>query len=184
MRKIFLPLTNKVISKLKVGDEVLLSGTIYTARDQVHKRLVELLKKRKRLPINLKDTTIYYCGPTKARPGKPIGSCGPTTSSRMDLFTPQLLKAGLKGMIGKGCRSKEVLAAINRYKAIYFISIGGAGAYLSKKVKRAKAAAFKDLGPEAIYRLEVKDFPVIVAIDSQGRGIFPSPQPSPRRGED
>ncbi len=172
MKKISLPPGNKIMEQLNIGDEVLLSGTIYTARDQAHKRLVGLLKMRKRLPISLKNAIIYYCGPTKTPPGKAIGACGPTTSSRMDAFTPQLLTAGIKGMIGKGGRSEEVIRSIKRYKAVYFIAVGGAGAYLAKRVTRAKAVAFKDLGPEAIYKLEVKNFPVIVAVDSEGRSIY------------
>jgi len=172
VKKIFLPLTDVVIKELQAGDELLLSGTIYTARDQAHKRLAKLLASRKKPPIELRGTTIYYCGPTKTRPGKVIGSCGPTTSSRMDSFTPALLKAGLKGMIGKGGRSKEVIKAIKRYRAVYFIAVGGAAAYLSKRVKRAKPAAFRDLGPEAVYELLVKDFPAIVGIDSKGKSIY------------
>ncbi|MCX5715508.1 MAG: Fe-S-containing hydro-lyase [Candidatus Omnitrophica bacterium] len=172
MRKIYLPLSKETIEDLRIGDEVLLTGTIYTARDQAHKRFFELLKKNKKLPVDLKAQTIYYCGPTAARPGNAIGSCGPTTSSRMDAFTPALLKTGLKGMIGKGSRSKEVISAIKKYKAVYFLAVGGAGAYLSKKVKRARVAVFKDLGPEAVYELSVKDFPVIVGIDSTGRSIY------------
>ena len=136
------------------------------------KRLTELMIKNKRLPIDLKGTVIYYCGPTKTMPGKVIGSCGPTTSSRMDAFSPRFLAAGLKGMVGKGTRSKEVIRAIKKYKAIYFVAPGGAGAYLSKKVTKAGPAAFRDLGPEAIYELEVGDFPVIVAIDSRGKSIY------------
>lgn len=162
MKKIYLPLTAGGIKNLRTGEEALLSGTVYTARDQAHKRLVELLKNKKRLPVDLKRAVIYYCGPTKTRPGAVIGSCGPTTSARMDAFAPVLIKAGLKAMIGKGSRSKEVIAAIKKYKAVYFVTIGGAGAYLSKRVKKARVAAFEDLGPEAIYKLEVKDFPVIV----------------------
>lgn len=162
MKKIYLPLTAQDIKNLRTGQEALLSGTVYTARDQAHKRLVELLKNKKRLPVDLRKSVIYYCGPTKTRPGAVIGSCGPTTSARMDAFTPILIKAGLRAMIGKGGRSKDVIGAIKKYKAVYFITIGGAGAYLSKKVKKAKVAAFRDLGPEAIYRLEVKDFPVII----------------------
>lgn len=169
MKKIKIPLRQNDIEKLKAGDEVLISGAAYTARDQAHKRLVELLRAKKKLPIDLKNAVIYYCGPTKTRPGKIIGSCGPTTSSRMDNFTPALLKAGLKGMIGKGSRSKEVIDAVKKYKAAYFIAAGGAGAYLSKRVKKARVVAFRDLGPEAVYRLEVKDFPVIVGIDAKGR---------------
>lgn len=162
MKKIYLPLKAGDIKNLRTGEEALLSGTIYTARDQAHKRLAGMLKNKKRLPIDLKKAVIYYCGPTRTRPGAVIGSCGPTTSARMDGFAPALIKAGLKGMIGKGGRSKEVIGAIKKYKAVYFITVGGAGAYLSKKVKKAKIVAFEDLAPEAIYRLEVKDFPVIV----------------------
>lgn len=160
------------IRNLKAGDKFLLSGAIYTCRDQAHKRLVEALKKRKEIPIELKGQIIYYCGPTKTPKGKIIGSAGPTTASRMDEFTPTLLKAGLKGMIGKGRRSEEVIKAIKKYKAVYFITYAGCGALLSKYVRKARPAAYKDLGPEAIYRLEVKDFPLIVGIDSKGRSVY------------
>ncbi len=170
MRKINTPLER--IGNLKIGDRVLLNGVIYTARDQAHKRLFEAIKKGKKPPIGLKDQIIYYCGPTKTPKGKIIGSCGPTTSSRMDEFTPLLLKAGLKGMIGKGNRSKEVIKAIKKYKAIYFLTYAGCGALLSQYVKKAKPVTYKDLGPEAIYRLEVKDFPLIVGIDTKGRSIY------------
>lgn len=172
MKRIYLPLKKEVIEKLKVGDEILLSGIIYTARDQAHKRIAELLKSKKKLPFKLKGAAIYYCGPTRTKPGNIIGSCGPTTSSRMDGFTPSLLKAGLKAMIGKGSRSKEVIDAIKRYKTIYFITVGGAGAYLSKKVRKVRLIAFKDLGPEAIYEFTVRDFPAIVAVNSKGRTIY------------
>jgi fumarate hydratase subunit beta len=172
MRKIETPLSKKEIMKLKAGEFVYLSGTIYTTRDQAHKRLTEALKQGKRLPINLKDAVIYYCGPTRTPRGKIIGSCGPTTSSRMDTFTPALLKAGLKGMIGKGSRSDEVSRAIKKYGAVYFLTYAGCGALLAKYVKKARAVAFKDLGPEAILKLEVKDFPLIVGIDSQGGSIY------------
>ncbi len=172
MYKINTPLTKEQISKLKTGDEVLLSGTIYTARDQSHKRIVEAIKKGKKLPIDLKGAIIYYCGPTKTPKGKAIGSCGPTTSSRMDEFTPALLKAGIKGMIGKGSRCQEVIKAIKKYKAVYFLTYAGCGALLSKYVQKAQPIAFKDLGPEAIYKLEVRDFPLIVAIDETGRSIY------------
>jgi len=160
------------MQNLKAGDRVFLNGIIYTARDQAHKRLVELIKKGKRLPFDLKGAVIYYCGPTKTPKGKIIGSCGPTTSSRMDEFTPLLLKRGLKGMIGKGKRSKEVIAAIKKYKAVYFLTYAGCGALLSKYVKKVVPIAYKDLGPEAILKLEVKDFPLIVGIDFQGRSIY------------
>ena len=172
MKKINTPLERKQILRLKLGDEVKLSGTIYTARDQAHKRLVDAIKRGMRLPIDLKDALIYYCGPTKTPKGKIIGSSGPTTSSRMDEFTPLLLKRGLKGMIGKGSRSKEVIAAIKKYKAVYFLSYAGCGALLSKYVKKVAPIAYKDLGPEAILKLEVKDFPLIVGIDFQGRSIY------------
>ena len=172
MKRIRLPLTQSAIKKLKAGDEVLLRGALYTARDAAHKRLVEIAKKGKRLPIPLKDETIYYVGPTPAMPGRPIGSCGPTTSSRMDLFTIPLLNRGLSGMIGKGRRSKEVISAIKKHNGVYFVAVGGAGAFLAKRVKKATCVAFCELGPEAIYLLEVEDFPVIVAIDSKGRNIY------------
>lgn len=158
--------------RLKIGEQVLLSGVVYTARDQAHKRLVGAIKNGKRLPIDLKGAIIYYCGPTKAPKGKAIGSAGPTTSSRMDIFTPVLLKAGLKGMIGKGRRSPEVIKAIKKYKAIYFLAIGGAGALLSQHIEEAWPVAYYDLGPEAIYKLIVKDFPVIVGIDCKGNDIY------------
>jgi fumarate hydratase subunit beta len=157
---------------LKAGQEVLFSGTIYTARDQAHKRLCEAIKKGQKLPIDLKDTVIYYCGPTKTPKGKIIGSCGPTTSSRMDAFTNLLLAQGLRGMIGKGSRSQEVKEAIKKYQGIYFITYAGCGALLSKYVKSAKTVAYRDLGPEAILKLEVENFPLIVAIDSNGGCIY------------
>jgi len=162
MRKIYLPLTRDVIKTLKPGEQVLLNGVLLTARDAAHKRLADALKSGVKIPVSLKGETIYYTGPTPARPGEIIGSCGPTTSSRMDPFTPLLLKRGVIGMIGKGERSKEALKAIKKYRAVYFITIGGAGAYLSEKVKSAKVVAYKDLGPEAIYRLTVCDFPAVV----------------------
>jgi len=158
--------------KLKAGDRFLLNGIIYTARDQAHKRLAQAIKQHKKLPINLKGAVIYYCGPAKTPRGKIIGSCGPTTSSRMDEFTPALLEAGVKGMVGKGVRSKEVAKAIKKYQAIYFLTYAGCGALLAKYVKKAAPVAYKDLGPEAIYKLEVKDFPLIVGIDARGRSIY------------
>lgn len=157
------PLTLTKIRKLKAGDEVLLSGIIYTARDQAH---------RKNLPFSLQEKIIYYCGPTPTPPGRIIGSCGPTTSSRMDRFTPLLLKKGLKGMIGKGRRSEEVIQAIKRYKAIYFITFGGCGALLSTFVKKKELIAYPELGAEAVYRLDVQNFPTIVAVDSNGKNIW------------
>lgn len=166
------PLTIDIRKSLKAGDEVLLTGTILTARDAAHKRLSDIIRKGKSLPINLKDAVIYYCGPTPARPGRAIGSCGPTTSSRMDHFTPDLLRLGLGGMIGKGDRSGEVVGAIKKYGSVYFLALAGAGALLSTKVRSSKAILYNDLGPEAIYKLEVKDFPLIVGIDSKGNNIY------------
>lgn len=176
MRKITTPLTKKVIQSLKVGDECELSGIIFTARDQAHKRLAEAISRRKRLPFDLKDQIIYYCGPTKAPRGKIIGSCGPTTSSRMDEFTPLLLHRGLAAMIGKGNRSKEVSQAIKRNTGVYFLTLAGCGALLSEYVISTRVVGYKELGPEAIYRLEVKNFPLIVGIDSKGKNIFNSKQ--------
>lgn len=166
------PLTKDTITSLKTGDEVLLSGVIFTARDAAHKRMHDLIARGKKAPLNLKDAVIYYAGPTPPRPNRVIGSCGPTTSSRMDPFTPELLKLGLGGMIGKGDRSIEVKRAIKRYKGVYFLATGGIGALLSNKVKMAKPILFNDLGPEAIYKMEVVDFPLTVGIDSKGKGIY------------
>lgn len=171
-RKIKTPLTKDVITELNAGDEVLLSGVIFTARDAAHKKLREFIKSGRRVPINLKDVVIYYAGPTPARPKKVIGSVGPTTSSRMDEFTPDLLRLGLGGMIGKGDMSDEVRKAIKRYGCVYFLAAGGIGALLSTKVKAARPILFKELGPEAVYKLEVKDFPLVVGIDSKGRDIY------------
>ena len=172
MKRINTPLTKKKIERLRIGERVLFSGIIYTARDQAHKRLVEAINKNKKEPVDLKDTIIYYCGPTAAPRGKIIGSAGPTTSARMDEFTPALLKKGVLAMIGKGRRSKQVREAIKKYKAVYFLTYAGCGALLSKYVKKNKPVAYKDLGPEAIYKLEVEDFPLIVGIDTKGRSIY------------
>ncbi len=172
MKRIDTPLTKTGIERLKVGEEVVLSGIIYTARDQAHKRLVEAVNKNKKMPVDLKGAVIYYCGPTPAPRGKVIGSSGPTTSARMDEFTPMLLKKGVLAMIGKGRRSQQVIQAIKKYKAVYFLTYAGCGALLSKHIKSARVVAYKDLGPEAIYKLEVKDFPLIVGIDTKGRSIY------------
>lgn len=172
MKRITLPLSKDKIKALKLGDELLLSGIIYTARDKVHQRLVDLIKTHKKLPFDLRNQIIYYCGPTTKPKNRIIGSCGPTTSSRMDQFTPILLQKGLLGMIGKGNRSKLVTQAIKKYKAIYFLTYAGCGALLAKYVKKAKLLAFPKLGPEAIYQLEIKDFPLIVGIDSLGKNIY------------
>jgi fumarate hydratase subunit beta len=160
------------VNELKAGDEILFSGIMYTARDQAHKRLVETLKRGKRLPFDLKGAVIYYCGPTRAPKGRVIGACGPTTSSRMDAFAPALLKAGLFGMVGKGERSSDVRRAIKKYKGTYFLAPAGCGALLSRFVISRTLVAYGDLGPEAVYKLKVKDFPLIVAIDSKGRSIY------------
>lgn len=160
------------IRGLKAGDEFLLNGRIYTARDQAHKRLVQEIKKGRRPPIDLKGAVIYYCGPAGTPKGKVIGSCGPTTSSRMDAFTPFLLKQGVAAMIGKGRRCQETARAIKKYRGVYFLTHAGCGALLSMRVTEKKVAAYPDLGPEAIYELVVRDFPVIVGIDSRGRDIY------------
>lgn len=172
MRRISSPLMNS-FNKLKAGEYVLFSGVIYTARDQAHKRLLESIKKKK-LPLKLKDQVIYYCGPTATPKGKVIGSCGPTTSSRMDEFIEPLLKQGLRAMIGKGRRSKQAKDLIKKYKAVYFIAPAGCGALLATKVISKKVVCFRNLGTEAIYRLEVKDFPLIVGIDARGRSLYKS----------
>jgi len=172
VKNITLPLTPGIIEKLRCGDEVCVSGTIYTARDQAHRRLVATLAQNKRLPIDLKGEVIYYCGPTPARPGKVIGSCGPTTSIRMDGFTLPLLQAGLKGMIGKGGRSAAVVEAIRKYKAVYFLAYAGCGALLHEYVTQANVVAYRDLGPEAIFALTVSGLPLLVAVDSRGKDIF------------
>jgi fumarate hydratase subunit beta len=169
MKRVYLPLTKDIRVKFSAGEELLLCGRIYTARDAAHKRLYDAIKAGKPLPISLSDNILYYCGPAPAKPGMALGSCGPTTSARMDKFTPLLMEKGLGASIGKGRRSKEVARAIKRHKSVYLAAIGGAGAYLSSKIKRAKVVAYKDLGAEAIYELWVEDFPVVVAIDSKGR---------------
>lgn len=166
------PLTDDVVEQLKASDMVLINGYVYTARDAAHKKLTELINNGEPLPFDLKGQIIYYVGPTPAPPGKVIGSAGPTTSSRMDSYTPLLLSLGLKGMIGKGGRSCEVIEAIKKYKAVYFLATGGAGALLSRHIVSAEEIAFSELGPESIKKLLLKDFPAIVAIDSKGRNIF------------
>jgi fumarate hydratase subunit beta len=170
--KIETPLTEEIIESLKAGDMVLINGYVYTARDAAHKRLVELITNDAPLPFNIKGQVIYYVGPTPAPPGRVIGSAGPTTSSRMDSYTPLLLSLGLKGMIGKGQRSEEVRQAIQKYKAVYFLATGGAGAFLSRHIVSAEEIAFPELGPESVKKLLLKDFPVIVAIDCHGGDIF------------
>jgi fumarate hydratase subunit beta len=172
MKKITSPLTAETIAELKAGDEVLLSGVIYTARDQAHLRLSRMIQKGETLPVDFTDQVIYYCGPTPSI-DRVIGACGPTTSRRMDPFTPLVLEeTALKGIIGKGARSAKVAEVIKKTKSVYFVAPAGAGAYLSEKVTSSEVVAFDDLGPEAIYKLEVKDFPLIVAIDSRGNDLY------------
>ena len=166
------PLSDADVEKLKAGDKVLLNGVIFTGRDAAHKRLFDLLKEGKPLPVDLKGQVIYYVGPAPAKPGQPIGSAGPTTSGRMDAYSPKLMEIGLKGMIGKGMRKKEVVEAMKKYKAIYFAATGGAGALLAKAIKKAQVVAYEDLGPEAITRLEVENFPVIVVNDTRGNDLY------------
>lgn len=171
-RRITTPLTEEKVKELKAGDSVLISGIIYTARDAAHKRLVELLDKGEKLPVNVENSIIYYVGPTPAKLGQPIGSAGPTTSYRMDSYAPRLLEIGLKGMIGKGLRSKEVVESMKKNKAVYFAAIGGAAALMGKSIKSAEIVAYEDLGSEAIRRLEVEDLPVVVVIDSEGNNLY------------
>jgi len=166
------PLTDEVVEKLKIGDKVLVSGIIYTGRDAAHKRLVELVNRGQPLPFDIKGQIIYYVGPTPPKPGKVIGSAGPTSSYRMDPYAPVLIAKGLKGMIGKGSRGKEVIDAMKKYKAVYFAATGGAGALISKRIKKSEVVAYEDLGPEAIRRIEVEDFPVIVVNDVCGRDLY------------
>lgn len=171
-KRITTPLTLEKTRDLHCGDNVLISGIIYTGRDAAHKRLVELLQQGKELPLDVKDAIIYYVGPAPAQPGKVIGSAGPTTSYRMDAYAPALLDIGLKGMIGKGKRSPEVIESMKKNGAVYFGAIGGAGALLAKCIKKAEVIAYEDLGAEAIRRLEVEDLPAVVIIDSEGNNLY------------
>ena len=166
------PLKDEDIAKLKAGDTVKITGVIYTARDAAHARLVKLLEEGKELPIDVKGQVIYYVGPTPAKPGKPIGSAGPTTSYRMDAYAPDLIKVGLKGMIGKGARSKEVKDAMISEKAVYFAAVGGAAALIAKSIKKAELITYEDLGAEALRRLEVENFPAIVINDIYGGDLY------------
>ncbi len=170
--KLHTPLTEDKILSLKAGDSILLSGVIYSARDAAHKRLIELLDKGKDLPLNIKDEIIYYVGPSPAKPGQIIGSAGPTTSYRMDAYAPRLMDLGLKGMIGKGARNKEVIDSIKKNKSVYFGAIGGAAALIGKSIIKSEIIAYEDLGAEAIRRMEVKDMPLVVIIDSQGNNLY------------
>jgi fumarate hydratase subunit beta len=170
--KIKTPLTDEVVSKLKSGDSVLITGVMYTGRDAAHKRMIDALNKGEKLPFDIQGQIIYYVGPSPAKPGKPIGSAGPTTSYRMDAYAPTLIKLGLKGMIGKGWRAKEVIDACIKYKAIYFGATGGAGALIARAIKKADVIAYDDLGPEAVRRIEVVDFPAIVINDAFGNDLY------------
>jgi len=171
-KKITLPLTDEVLRDLKSGDDVLISGGMYVARDAAHKRMVKVLDQGKPLPFDIKDQTIYYMGPSPTKPGHVIGSAGPTTSGRMDSYSPRLMAEGLKGMIGKGMRSQPVKDAMKKYRAIYFAVIGGAGALVSKAIKRSEVIAYAELGAEALLKIEVEDFPAIVINDIYGGDLY------------
>ena len=171
-KHITLPLTEELARSLKAGDMVYLTGTIYTSRDAGHKRMCEALARGEELPFDPKDATIYYVGPTPAKPGQVIGSAGPTTSGRMDAYAPTMMSVGARGMIGKGARLPEVVDAMKQYSGVYFGAIGGAGALLAKCIKKCELIAYEDLGAEAIRRLEVENFPVVVIIDSEGNNLY------------
>lgn len=166
------PLDANVIDKLRAGDQVSMSGVIYTARDAAHKRLIEAMDQGQELPFDIRGQTIYYMGPSPARPGQVIGAAGPTTSGRMDAYAPRLISVGLKAMIGKGARSEEVKQAIEDHRAVYFAAIGGAGALISKTIKKMEVVAYEDLGAEAVRRLEVENFPAIVVNDAHGGDLY------------
>lgn len=172
VKKITTPLTTEAVKNLKAGDNVLISGVIYTARDAAHKRLVDLIKEGKPLPLPIEGQVIYYVGPSPAKPGAAIGSAGPTTSYRMDPYAPELIQLGLKGMIGKGARGQEVVEAMKKHGAVYFAATGGAAALIARSIKKAEVVAYEDLGAEAIRRLEVEDFPAIVAQDCFGNSLY------------
>jgi fumarate hydratase subunit beta len=172
VKKVTLPLTEKTLAELKAGDNLLLSGVLYVARDAAHRRMTETLDRGEPLPFDIRGQTLYYMGPSPAPHGRIIGSAGPTTSARMDSYTPRLLAAGLKGIIGKGVRSKEVKEAMKKYKAVYLAAIGGVGALISKSIIKSEIVAYPDLGPEAVLRLEVKDFPVTVINDIHGGDLY------------
>lgn len=166
------PLADKDITNLRAGDRVLITGTIYTGRDAAHKRLVELLERGEELPVDLKGQIIFFVGPSPTRPGEAIGSAGPTTSYRMDAYSPILIEKGLKGMIGKGSRSREVVDAMIKHKAVYFAAVGGAAALISRRIESSEIIAYEDLGPEAIRMLKVRDFPAIVVNDTLGNDLY------------
>jgi fumarate hydratase subunit beta len=172
LKKVKLPLTDEIIQDLHAGDNILLTGVMYVARDAAHKRLVETMAKGQPLPFDIRGQTIYYMGPSPAKPGQVIGAAGPTTSGRMDSFSPRLMEVGLKGMIGKGNRSESVKEAIKFYKAVYFAAIGGAGALIAKGIKKSEVVAYEELGAEAIRKIEVEDFPVTVINDIYGNDLY------------
>jgi fumarate hydratase subunit beta len=181
-KRITAPLTDAVTMSLKAGDKVLITGVLYTARDAAHKRLLELLDRGEKLPFDIKGQIIYYVGPTPPKPGQVIGSAGPTTSGRMDAYTPRLLDLGLKGMVGKGARNKDVIDSIKKNKAVYMAAVGGAAALIARSIKKAEIVAYEDLGPEAVRRLEVVDFPAIVVNDAEGGDLFLQGVEKYRRG--
>ncbi|HXI10721.1 MAG TPA: Fe-S-containing hydro-lyase [Thermodesulfobacteriota bacterium] len=181
-KRITAPLTDSDTESLRAGDKVFITGVLYTARDAAHKRLIELLDRGEKLPFDIKGQIIYYVGPTPPKPGQVIGSAGPTTSGRMDAYTPRLLDLGLKGMVGKGARSSEVVESIKKNKAVYMAAVGGAAALIARSIKKAEVIAYEDLGPEAVRRLEVVDFPAIVVNDCQGGDLFKEGVEKYRRG--
>ena len=180
-KKITLPITDEDIKNLKAGDSVLLTGSIITGRDAAHKRLYELIQNGEKLPVDIKGELIYYVGPAPAKPGYAVGPAGPTSSYRMDKYAPSLLDLGLKGMIGKGARNKEVVDAIVRNKGVYLVAIGGAAALIAKSIKSEEILCYEDLGTEAVRRYEVEDFPCIVAIDSEGNNVYETEPPKYRK---
>lgn len=180
-KKITLPITDEDIKNLKAGDSVLLTGSIITGRDAAHKRLYELIQKGEKLPVDIKGELIYYVGPAPAKPGYAVGPAGPTSSYRMDKYAPSLLDLGLKGMIGKGARNKEVVDAIVRNKGVYLVAIGGSAALIAKSIKSEEILCYEDLGTEAVRRYEVEDFPCIVAIDSNGNNVYETEPPKYRK---
>lgn len=180
-KKITTPLNDKSVRQLQAGDSVLLTGYIYTARDAAHKRFFELIEKGKKLPIDLKGQIIFYAGPTPTKPGHSCGSVGPTTSYRMDPYTPGLLERGLKGMIGKGLRSPEVIDSMKKNKAVYLAAVGGAAALIARSIKKSEVVAYEDLGAEAIHRYYVEDFPAIVVIDTNGNNLYEIEPPKYRK---
>jgi len=182
-KNVKLPLTEEALAELKAGDNLLLSGVLYVARDAAHKRMVEALERGEPQPFDIKGQTLYYMGPSPAPPGRPIGSAGPTTSARLDAYTPRLLTEGLKGMIGKGVRSAEVKVAMKKHGAVYLAAVGGAGALISKSIVKSDTIAYADLGPEAVLRLEVKDFPATVINDIHGGDLYVEGKAKYRRTE-